>query len=54
MTGTWWGWLKGDDDRFSGSYDFIESSPVWQTWGLPAGIAVVCIGLLWFFWPAVM
>ena len=47
MTNAWMEWFRGKnaEDRFS--YDFTESHPVWKTWWFWAGIAVVCIVLLW-------
>jgi len=53
MTVTWMDWLleKGEPD--SNWYDFAEKRPVWTMWWFRITASVLCIGLVWFFWPFV-
>lgn len=43
------GWLHGEDDRCSRSYDFIETDLIWEKWWFRVGFIVVLVCLLWFF-----
>jgi len=53
VTVTWMDWLleKGEPD--SNWYDFAEKRPVWTMRWFRMSVSVLCIGLVWFFWPFV-
>jgi hypothetical protein len=53
VTVTWLDGLleKGEPD--SNLYDFAEKRPVWTMRWFRMSVSVLCIGLVWFFWPFV-
>jgi hypothetical protein len=54
MTFAVWEWFNGRyEDELESLYDTHEAHPVWKMWWFLGSIAAVCIGITWFFWPAV-
>ena len=53
VTLTWLGRLLEKGERNSRCYDFTEARPVWTKWWFRTCAALVCVCLVWFFWPGI-